>query len=216
MGDIINQILSSIIVSFIGSGILVFLTKSWISEKLKNSIKSEYDLKLESHKAQLKATSDVEIEKIKYEINIAITKHSVMFSKLHEQRAIVIAETYDLLKKLYIALSRYTAIYEPPGAPTKEERRNDAAKALTAFREYIEIKDIYFPKMISGTINDINNELFQVYHEFLFKVEMPRGNDQGDAWLAIHDKMTSRIKTALENLGDEFRKLLGDDSGLNI
>ena len=37
----------------------LWLGKSWISERLKQAIKSEYDEKIETHKSQLKAQSDV-------------------------------------------------------------------------------------------------------------------------------------------------------------
>ena len=97
---LILQVLSSATVSVALSGILLWLTKSWISERLKNSIKSEYDQKLETHKAQLKAQSDVEIEQLKSRLNRTALEHQVRFTNLDEKRAEVIAETYSLLRAL--------------------------------------------------------------------------------------------------------------------
>ena len=54
-----ETIFTSILSSSVIAAALVWLTRSWISERLKNSIRYEYDQKLESHKSQLKHESDV-------------------------------------------------------------------------------------------------------------------------------------------------------------
>ena len=59
------------------SGLLVWLTKSWISERLKNAIKHEYDEKLETHKAQLKREYDKEIEEFKAHLQIAAAERNI-------------------------------------------------------------------------------------------------------------------------------------------
>lgn len=46
-------------------GIVVFLAKNWFLERLKNSIKHEYDVSLEKFKSELKIESDKELEEIK-------------------------------------------------------------------------------------------------------------------------------------------------------
>ena len=77
MFDLIISILSAATVSTLLTGALLWLTKSWISERLKNAIKHEYDEKLESHKAQLKAESDTTLERLKSQLQVAgIHAHS--------------------------------------------------------------------------------------------------------------------------------------------
>ncbi|MFW1971067.1 hypothetical protein [Acinetobacter bereziniae] len=46
-------------------GLAVFLIKNWFLERLKNSIKHEYDLSLEKFKGDLKIENDKELEEIK-------------------------------------------------------------------------------------------------------------------------------------------------------
>ena len=72
--DFAIQVITSASVSTALAALLLWLTKSWISERLKNAIKNEYDQKLESHKAQLKAQSDVEIEKLRSQLSISATE----------------------------------------------------------------------------------------------------------------------------------------------
>ena len=65
------QLIASAGVNAALSSLIIWITKSWISERLKQSIKHEYDQKLEIHKAQLKAESDVEIERLKCQLSIS-------------------------------------------------------------------------------------------------------------------------------------------------
>ena len=83
----------------VGAGI--WLARSWLSERLKNSIRAEYDQKLETHKAQLKSQSDIAIERLRADLSIATAEHNIQFARLHEKRAEVIAETYARLTELH-------------------------------------------------------------------------------------------------------------------
>ena len=46
------ELLGTILTSGAVSALLVWLTKTWISERLKHAIKHEYDEKLETYKAR--------------------------------------------------------------------------------------------------------------------------------------------------------------------
>ncbi|QXW27191.1 hypothetical protein KXJ74_07200 [Acinetobacter johnsonii] len=46
-------------------GIVLFLAKNWFLERLKNSIKHEYDISLEKFKGELKSSHDKELEDLK-------------------------------------------------------------------------------------------------------------------------------------------------------
>jgi hypothetical protein len=210
--DYTLQILTSAVVSSLLTGLLLWLTKSWISERLKNAIKNEYDEKLETHKAQLKAQSDVEIEKLRSQLNITATEHEVRFSRLHEKRAEVIAETYSLLQELFTRLAYYVKFYEPAGDMPKAERRKAAAEAALKFRDYYTHKLIFFPKATADKLEDIDRQLVIAYNEFFFDVEIPQGRDTIDKWKEIFNRVKGTIQEALRELEDEFRRLLGDES----
>jgi hypothetical protein len=124
------QLIASAGVSAALSSLLIWITKSWLSERLSQSIRSEYNQKLETHKAQLKASSDVEIERLRSQLNISATEHQVRYAKMHEARAEAIAETYSLLKELYICLADYIKPLKPAGGVPREQRRERAHAAL--------------------------------------------------------------------------------------
>ncbi len=139
------QLIASAGVNAALSAFIIWITKSWISERLAQSIKNEYDQKLETHKAQLKARSDVEIEKLKCELSISANERQARFVRLYEKRAEVIAETYALLQELCACLANYIKPFEPVGDISRAERRNEALTALNRFRSYYPTKLIFVP-----------------------------------------------------------------------
>jgi antitoxin (DNA-binding transcriptional repressor) of toxin-antitoxin stability system len=58
-------VLTSLTASGALAAALLWLTRNWLSERLKQSIQHEYSQKLEAHKAQLKAANDVALEQLK-------------------------------------------------------------------------------------------------------------------------------------------------------
>ncbi len=212
-GNFITEVvLSSAVVSAALTGLLLWLTKSWIGERLKNAIKAEYDEKLETHKAQLKSASDVEIERLKSQLSIAANERNILFSRLQEKRAEVISETYSLLRTLYEAVSEYVKPFVPVGDKPKEEKYNDIITSFKSFRAYYPKKQIFVPKGTAEKINTIDLELVKATNQFVFTVDHSRGKDNFDSWTSIHEKVSGEITTALGELEDELRKLLGDKS----
>ena len=100
----ILTILTSGAVSAGIASLLIFLFKSWISERIKGSIQHEYDQKLEAYKAQLKAASDVSIEQLKSQLQITAAERSIKLTKVFEQQADTVAETYAKLVELIGAI----------------------------------------------------------------------------------------------------------------
>lgn len=197
MADFILTIITSASVSALLTGLLLWLAKSWISERLKNAIKSEYDQKLETHKAELKAESDVATENLKSRLSITAIEHQVRFSRLHETRAEVIAETYALLRDLYEKVADYVKIFEPAGDRPKEERRKDVISALNALRAYYPKKQIFLPKETAIKVRNIDTELTQATSQFVYGVEFSKRNENESTktWMEIFQRMNGKIRS---------------------
>ena len=69
MADTVT-VLASLAASGALTATLVFLAKSWLSERLKQSIQHEYSERLESFKVQLRAENDIAMEKLKTATNV--------------------------------------------------------------------------------------------------------------------------------------------------
>ena len=209
--DLFVPIVSSMITSGTLCAALAWLTKTWISERIRNSIKAEYDQKLELFKYQLKRDSDIEIEKLRSELSITAARHSILFSRLQDKRGNVISTTYSLLRDLYNKISSYVAIYEPAGCPTREDRRSEAAESHKEFQKYYTKSIIFFPKNVANKLEKIDQELIKTFNDFCISVEIIKGENTTRTWLDIWERIKTDIKKSLDELEDEFRKLLGDD-----
>jgi hypothetical protein len=81
---------------------LIYLTKAWITERVKNSIKHEYDVKLESHKAVLKAEQEAALERMRADnaqlaamLNTASSASSAAQAAAHQERLASIRALWD-------------------------------------------------------------------------------------------------------------------------
>lgn len=74
--DLVTTIITSVTASGILSAILIWLSREWISARLKTSIQHEYDEKLERYKAQLKAESEVALLQLRTTIEREAALHA--------------------------------------------------------------------------------------------------------------------------------------------
>jgi hypothetical protein len=224
LSDFFVAVISSAAVSLALCGMLLWLTKTWISERLKNAIKAEYDIKLESHKAQLKSTydeklethkvqlksqADVEVERLKSSLSVIAAEQNTKFGKLHERRVQVIADTYSRLKKLHDCLADYVKPFEPSGGPSREERRRLMVTAFDELRPYFSQNQIFLPKKIAELIQKAEMEMVQIANLFTYTVDL-QANPDAEKWLKITERFNYDVKQALSGLEDEMRVALGD------
>lgn len=208
-----KEVLASSVVSAILVAILAFLFRSWLTNRLKQSIKHEYDHLLESHKSQLKSQSETNLERLRADLAIAASEKQFKFAKLHEQRANVIAETYSLLKQTHLKLGNYVKIFEPAGDKPIDERRQDFIDAFNSFIAFYPTKRIFLPKQTVEKVDSIYTQINHTYHDFFYGVDMvekARG-DSTKKWMALFEKVRDEMTEALEEMENEFRKLLGDE-----
>lgn len=208
--DFIVTVISSAAVSAVLSGLLLWLTKTWISERLKNAIKAEYDIKLESHKAQLKAESDVALEQLKSSLSIAANQRNITFSQLQSRRVEVIAEIYARLMRLHNCVADYIKPFELTGERSREERGQDVAEASSEFTPYYSQNQIFLTQPVAEAIRQVNQELVSISNVYIFAVQLPPAPDV-QQWIKITEKFDGSIKEALAGLEKQLRLLLGDE-----
>ena len=82
--DLILSIIASATASGLLAGILIWLSREWISTRLKTTIQHEYDQELEIHKANLKAQSDLALLKLKTDLEKEATLHAAAHASFAE------------------------------------------------------------------------------------------------------------------------------------
>lgn len=181
-----------------------------IGKSLLEKVLARDTLRIET---EIKAQSESELEKLRSTLAIAAAERNVRFTKLHERRAEAIAETYRLLRQLHSRLAEYVKVFEPAGDRPKEERRHEVAEAHKLFFDYYMANRIFLSKAAVEKIEQINQSSKKAFFEFFYGVEMvqaARGNGT-DKWMEIFTHVSEQMPVALEELEDEFRKLLGDE-----
>jgi len=112
---VVDYFISIGLTAAVVGGLVSWIVNLWLSERIKGRIKSEYDEKLETHKAQLKAQGDIELEKLRIELNTLAARKQFQFSHLHEKRAEVLADIYASLREAVSAVREYTKAFEAGG-----------------------------------------------------------------------------------------------------
>ncbi len=210
--DFAITVLSSATVSTLLAGALVWLSKTWIGARLQGAIRAEYDAKLETHKAHLKAQSDVELERLKSSLALSAAEHSETFTRLHERRVKAIAKTYALLRTLHGKVAAYTAIFEDSGTPPRAQRFEEARQAFNVFAPYFVQHRIFFPKPLATLVDKLKQDLHGIIVRFSIRVDGQQGAQK--EWIAIDEQLEGEFQQALEALEDAMRVALGDKSSL--
>jgi len=104
VSDLVINILSSVTVSSAFVAALVFLSRSWFSAKLKNSIKHEYDQKLEAYKSQLKYEQEIAILQIKSLIEKESVVQQAGHSSLHQVQKASIDKKLISIERVWEAI----------------------------------------------------------------------------------------------------------------
>ncbi|QJQ02410.1 hypothetical protein C798_19850 [Herbaspirillum rubrisubalbicans Os34] len=234
MANILKELIVNIILSIICSGMVVYVLRTWISEKLKSAIKASYDekleqlknnlkiasdkeieqlksnfaLALETHKISIKATADIQIEQTKSSLQIAAAEHSYKFTKLHEQRAEVVAKSYSLYLSFLNAAADYARERDSLNAKNFQENLNSQ---VALFKQYFRPNRIYLPRSLADKVDEIVQVILNIAHHVGYQfIQQETGKvvhtEYSDAPAQIQ-----RIGEQLtQELEAEFRRLLGD------
>ena len=173
---------------------------AWLIKKI---IVHFLDKDIENYKIK----SQVEIEKFKKDLEIRAFEHQIIFSKLHETRAFIIAKLYESLACANMAIAFYIIERVPPGAPSEAKRRKAAVDAFNAFNKYFRENEIYFDKETCLKLKDYVRDNRNVIEEFMYKdFDVATRTAK---WREVANKYESNIQGAKKELEDTFREILG-------
>ncbi|HEV7402413.1 MAG TPA: hypothetical protein VGO11_05785 [Chthoniobacteraceae bacterium] len=162
---------------------LTFLTKTWWTERIRGSIRHEYDQllenykaqlkeesdqKLETLKAQLKGASDVQIEQLKTQLAIAANERNVRSSRSITRLLEVSEKTYELLMEAHNSISFSAEVLSNIGASEWNTYRDSVSQRCDAFTKYFYTQRIYFAgplavclQKASILFNDAANQIIE-------------------------------------------------------
>jgi hypothetical protein len=69
---------------------------------------------------------------------------------------------------------------------------------------------IFLPTPTARRLNSISSELVKAFNNFVRNVENGKGEDKLTEWMEIFGRLQGESATALSELEEEFRRMLGD------
>ncbi len=179
-----------------------FLVKAIISHRLSREA--------EEFKVQLESRSAVEVERLKASLQLVATEHQIQFAKLHEKRALVIAELYSRL----VATHRTARVFIL-GDVHDPERSAKAREEVLELYWFIELNRIYLPETVCTLLDKFESTLRKsvYFADSIFtRIKYPTPKtveDQNKFLLEACEVLESELPNLLKELQNEFRKLLG-------
>lgn len=136
----------------IGGAILVWLSKNWISERLKQSIEHEYSQKLEIHKAKLKA----DMQAVLHERQLYQLRTSLFFDHQRETFNSILGKISEI-RELWMQKG-----YDPDAYCLTDTIPVEAAKE---FKRYIQGKQLFLDSDCSLVLEMISDTIWESYPE---------------------------------------------------
>ena len=195
--------------SVILSGVLVFLLRNWISSRIKDSIKHEYDCKLELIRAEAKLENELKLESIKQEFSFKLAEAEIKTNWLQQRMANEIEEIYKLLWTFRKKVSSYVTIIQGPEYKDSQ-KIHEMINAFLEFQDNFNEKRIFFPRKTVQEIENFMSILRNKYMDFHRNVVREQdSNKEIDNWTAIDNYMNNEANQLFEILEENFRDLLG-------
>ncbi len=207
MSEFAITILASMGGSAALAGCLVWLSKTWLSERLKTSIQHEYNEKLEAIKAKLHAENSIALEQLKSDLRVAAQQRETQFSDLHKKRADTIEKLHALLQELAVAVAVYRKRQIDGGNVKEAQQKVD--QSIESLGDYFRPYKIFLPKELEAKIL----ELWDTIIDSARKVAGYAREGASEEQLAeANTQFDTAIRELFEGLKGEFRHLLGDDA----
>jgi hypothetical protein len=200
MEQVILELIKSLGIAFFVSGAAAWLTKSVITHFLFRNI--------EEYKIELKRQSDKEVEEIKSRLTILALERQIVFSRLHEKRADIIAEAYALFHELYSKTSKMSHdIFFAGGSAPKKELQLIFDECLK-FYDFFQRNRIYFDENTCMKID----RLLELIGEA--NIVVRRAPDNLDHASKDTNEAYQKIAILLDQLPEIKKLLVADFRGL--
>jgi hypothetical protein len=184
-----------------------------IAYLIKTIVSNRLTRETEQFKTALQINSNAETERLKNSLQMIALEHQVRFSKLHERRAEVIAELYELLLETE-GIAR-SFVFTGNRDPNEAARARDKVLELYHF---IQKRRLYLPTSVCSLLDNFEGRLRSSVNwvgMYWTRIESPNAQtmkDQNEVMLAACNALETDLPALRLLLEAEFRKLLGGEA----
>jgi hypothetical protein len=221
---------ASVIISLGGGGAIVlglssYLGRLWADRALETQrqenarlnleLSHQLGLGMEQFKAQVRASADAEIERLKSALQAAALEHQIRFSKLHEKRAEVIECVYQQLVQAEKDYGHFVVVEAHEADLQKQQQaRLKIEASMCEVSLYIEKHRIYLAVEVCASLKTFLQIMWQnaisvgVYGAV--RQPLPQTvREQNAAVMKALEALKTELPSASAALENEFRKILG-------
>lgn len=183
---------------------LTWLTKHLIAHFLSKD--------LDKHKFEIKAASDRKIEQFKTELQIIAHERKETFSRLHEQRALIIAELYAKVSD-FLGAGQLLGGRLIFGTVRKaEDIAKDTIAQAKDLSAYFSRHKIYFSPALTEAMNELIFMVYDLSVQVKEAIDIPESRRDFEKWFSDNlDQMMNTFSNCQKIIETEFRQILGVD-----
>ena len=210
------ELWQTVTAAILGNAVVVAVL-GWLAKSFLESVAARDSKRFES---ELKAKSDVAIEQLKSQLQLRVVEHQIKLSRLHEKRAVTIAEMNSLLAETMWEAESFLSPMEFSGEPGKREKHAAAMTKLTEFFQYFDKNKIYLPAVLCQSMETLVRDVRLHVIKFGVYVHLEENEpllahtqkEKTDAWLSGWNALSTQMPIVRAQLEEEFRALLAPDA----
>jgi hypothetical protein len=205
---------------------LGFLFKSaiahWLTkdiESFKIELQSAASRELEGLRNSLQRSASHELERLRFDLNLSALEHQILFSKLHDRRADVIAEIDRFLAESDWNGSQFSSSFGFAGDPPKHEQFVTAQNKFVEFFRYVDSHRVWLPPPLATQLEEFIKKGKGAIWDYGHYVTHPGIENTTDgaarghaAWKSLTTHFYQEVPKARRALEREMRIILGDRS----
>ncbi len=201
----------TIIMTSVGGSAILFAALAWVTKSIINHFLSK---DIEKFKHRLENKSQKEMMHLQSSLQQYVFEHQVLFSKLHERRANIMAEIYGKLYEFYWAACAFLKHYHSSDNTKKTALLTKLEKEGDEFKDFFDKHRIYFNEETCSLIDKLVDSLNEAYIPLGMYVEenSPTNREKSherEVWRKGADIMMKRVPMIISSLESSFRQILG-------
>lgn len=203
--------------------LLGFALRTWIKQKIKHSIKADYDQDLEKLKSQLKTASDLSVEQYKAELKAVndaemarltaelareSSRQATKYGHVAKGQIEAIQGVNSAIESAYKKLATFTHPYRAPNFDSQELSKNafDAIRQLDTI--YNENK-LYLTRDMEILVEQLYRLMLDKLRGFYFDVELSSDDpERAKVWGGYHQMVIGDVKAGVDDVRAKLRDLM--------
>lgn len=200
---------------FVVLAALAYLLRTAIGHWLMKSASHELELLRNS----LQTSASHELERLRFDLNLSAFEHQILFAKLHDRRADVIAEIDRFLAESDWNGTQFGSSFGFAGDPPKHEQFATAQNKFVEFFRYVDSHRVWLPPRLATQLEEFIKKGRGAIWDYGLYVSNPGISNTGDgsareqaAWRNLTTYFFQEVLKVRLALEREMRSLLGDAS----